>query len=818
MSPNNQHRNGVEASESRVDSLNQSWADQTVFTDKYIYSEEQIRIFKNIWVPVCHESELPEPYDFRTSSIANENIIICRAPDGKINALLNVCPHRGMLIERRPQGSFMEGQASGNPKRITCMFHAWQFDMRGNCVYVAREKEGYQDRFCKDDAGLRRLRCEVNYGGLVWVNMSDQPPIMLEDWVGEAFEPVRKAINFEPLEVFHYHKTIVDKNYKLNNDERIKFKEQHPDFNYKETNGENFTSPPTLSLLNFGHAVMQTKQQESKSLPSTDLCFPCLKPGQSFNVELFPGFSFTIDGPVLNVSTITPLSESEVLLEHRGFAPKSDSVHDRKKRTDHYNSRWGPFKLGQIDNFQATSESDATNSRFLNHYRDEWSRWMDQHPDSQNRLVDAENPLKRPEQKEESAGLTSPHIVIVGASHAGIAFGDKLRKNGFEGQITMFDRQVGGPMERPPLSKGFLLGGGETVESKSLLRQKKWYKTQKIKLKTQSNVEHIDLDKKTVTVNQGDKIHFDKLVIASGAIPRELPATEGMGNTFTLRQPSDANAIRQTANNSDSVVIIGGGYIGLEVAASLNQKGMTVTVIEAADRILARVASKPLADHLTELHDSNGVSIVTGVGVQDINQEDGIFESVTLANGQTIKGDMLITGIGVLPDSKLAADAGLETLREGSGPILVDDMMQTSHKDVMAIGDVALRRSQTMAVESVHNAQETAAVAASTITGVAPPIIQTPWFWSDQYDAKLQSVGIVPVLDEEAYQVTRLGKRDGGVSFWTYKGTELIAVEVVNDPATYMEARQCLETQQSPDPNQISNPLFSPIDSGGARS
>jgi NADPH-dependent 2,4-dienoyl-CoA reductase/sulfur reductase-like enzyme len=145
-------------------------------------------------------------------------------------------------------------------------------------------------------------------------------------------------------------------------------------------------------------------------------------------------------------------------------------------------------------------------------------------------------------------------------------------------------------------------------------------------------------------------------------------------------------------------------------------------------------------------------------------------------------------------------------------------MMQTSHKDVMAIGDVALRRSQTMAVESVHNAQETAAVAASTITGVAPPIIQTPWFWSDQYDAKLQSVGIVPVLDEEAYQVTRLGKRDGGVSFWTYKGTELIAVEVVNDPATYMEARQCLETQQSPDPNQISNPLFSPIDSGGARS
>jgi NADPH-dependent 2,4-dienoyl-CoA reductase/sulfur reductase-like enzyme len=191
---------------------------------------------------------------------------------------------------------------------------------------------------------------------------------------------------------------------------------------------------------------------------------------------------------------------------------------------------------------------------------------------------------------------------------------------------------------------------------------------------------------------------------------------------------------------------------------------------------------------------------------------------VTLADGQIIKGDMLITGIGVFPDSQIAVDAGLETLREDGGPILVDDMMQTSHVDVLAIGDVALKRSQAMAVESVHNAQETAAVAASTVTGVAPPVIQTPWFWSDQYDAKLQSVGIVPVLDEQAYQVTRPGKREGGISFWTYKGEELIAVEVINDPATYMEARQCLDTKQSPDPNQISDRLFSPVDSGGARS
>ena len=145
-----------------------------------------------------------------------------------------------------------------------------------------------------------------------------------------------------------------------------------------------------------------------------------------------------------------------------------------------------------------------------------------------------------------------------------------------------------------------------------------------------------------------------------------------MGNAFTLRQPSDANAIRQAANNSDTVVIIGGGYIGLEVAASLRKKGMVVTVIEAANRILARVASEPLAYRLTKLHEDNGVQVFTGVGVDSINAEDGIFDSVTLTSGQKIVGDMLITGIGVFPDSKLAAEAGIETQRKDGGAILVD--------------------------------------------------------------------------------------------------------------------------------------------------
>ena len=254
------------------------------------FIEEQTRIFKNSWVPVCHESELPEPYDFRTSSIGNENVIICRAPDRKINALLNVCPHRGMLIERRPQGSFLEGQASGNPKRITCMFHAWQFDMRGNCVYVAREKEGYQDRFCKDDAGLRRLRCEVNFGGFVWVNMNDQPAVFLEEWVGEAFSSIQPQISAEPLEVVHYHKEVVETGYReLMTDSLCAIR-----------------SDVDAALFDYGHLVTRQGSADSHDAKQSKT-FPSPEAASSTSVRIFPGFAFNLDGPPLNLSTITKL-------------------------------------------------------------------------------------------------------------------------------------------------------------------------------------------------------------------------------------------------------------------------------------------------------------------------------------------------------------------------------------------------------------------------------------------------------------------------------------------------------------------------------
>ena len=768
---------------------------------KQIFIKEQQNIFKNSWVPVCHESELPEPYDFRTSSIGIDNILVCRAPDGKVNALLNVCPHRAMLIERRPRGSFLEGQASGNPKRITCMFHAWQFDMRGNCVYVAREKEGYQDRFCKDDAGLRRLRCSVNFGGFVWVNMNDQPVATLEEWVGDAFVSMKEQINSTPLEVVHYRKEFIETELKtelLKVSENVDIRSKH-------------------SLFKFGHFMTEDSEPVEGPNEKTN-AFPGPNAMQSIRVNLFPGFSFHLDGPTLNVSTITPVNQNRIMVEHKSLAPQGESETERNIRSRFYNAKFGPFRAMEQDEPKAEAQNEEKKQILVNHMLHEWSRWMDQHPDGESRLSDLASRRRRNAILDKDEDLIGPKVVVIGASHAGIAFADKLRKNGFTGKVAIFDRQVGGPMERPPLSKGFLLGGGETVETKSLLRQKRWYKTNKVRLNTQTNVSAIDIESKTVTVNDGDVVKYDTLVIASGAVPRELPETVGMGNAFTLRQPADANAIRQAANNADSVVIIGGGYIGLEVAASLRKKGMSVTVVEAASRILARVASQPLADHLLQLHRDNGVTVLTNIGVDKINKQDGSFDNVILSNGEKIKADMLITGIGVFPDSKLAAEAGIETQRADGGAILVDEMMRTSDDDVYAIGDVAIRRDQSHAVESVHNAQETASIAAAAITETVAPTIQTPWFWSDQYDTKLQSVGIVPVQDKEVYQVVRASKRDRGISFWSYRGSELVAVEVVNDPATYMEARQCLDTNQSPDPNQISSVLYSPIDSGGGRS
>lgn len=380
------------------------WVDSRVYTDSDIFEEEIEKIFKNTWIPVCHESELPKPYDFRTSSIGREPIIVARGPDKQIRAFLNVCPHRAMIVERRPSGSFYEGQPSGNPKRMTCMFHGWQFDMGGSCVYVSREKEGYQDRLCKDDVGLRRLRCEVKFGGFIWVNLNDKAQD-LESWAGKPFEVMRKAIDTEPLEVFHYHKAIVNTNYKLWHDTNCEFYHDFMHYHNRVTGFNEAYFARKNEAFENGHITVgsfEVKYDKYEGFENRgELSFPDTPPNQWYMIDLFPGVNFNLRGSALRVDVMTPLGPNKTMIEYRGLGLKSDSKADRTSRINHHNSIWGPFGrnlhedlvgvVGQGSTMQPGTEprhvlhgrhenQTIHDENGMRHYYSEWGRWLNRLP------------------------------------------------------------------------------------------------------------------------------------------------------------------------------------------------------------------------------------------------------------------------------------------------------------------------------------------------------------------------------------------------------------------------------------------------------
>ena len=402
------------------------------------------------------------------------------------------------------------------------------------------------------------------------------------------------------------------------------------------------------------------------------------------------------------------------------------------------------------------------------------------------------------------------NIVVIGASHAGVAFADAMRSNGYGGALTMIDAVPGLPVERPPLSKAFLASDAAN-DAKFLLRKADWYDAQNIQLITGSVVTGVDADAQMILLKDGASLSYDRLVLATGATPRMLPNAVGLDNVFVVRSPDDARALRAALSSAQKAVVIGGGYIGLEAAASLRKGGMDVDVIEAADRLLARVASTDISAFFADLHAANGVRLHIGVGVAEILSAEGAFSGVTMADGTQIEADLLIVGIGVAPDIALAQMAGVEC----SDAILVDAQMTTSVETIYAIGDGALAADiapmvagRPLRVESVHNAQDSAARAAAAINGHAPPAWQAPWFWSEQYDVRLQSAGIVPPAGADTHQVVRPGKREGGLSVWSFAGDQLEAIESVRDPAGYMVGKKCLDMGHHPTPAQVADMDF----------
>ena len=396
-------------------------------------------------------------------------------------------------------------------------------------------------------------------------------------------------------------------------------------------------------------------------------------------------------------------------------------------------------------------------------------------------------------------------VIVIGASHAGIAFVDAMRRHGFEGSLTMIDRLAGLPLERPPLSKTFLLAADDEDDSFAF-RAPDWFTSRQITLIGGRDVVGLDADSRHLTLDNGDRLVYDRLVLATGATPRALVDTAGMRGVFMLRDPGDARRLRAAARTARAALVIGGGYIGLEVAASLTKAGKAVTVIEAAPRLLARVASPPISAFFEDRHTDAGVDVITGMSVTDINHQNGEFAGATLENGRQIDADMLVVGIGVVPNTDLAAQAGL-TIANG---IVTDSNMQTGHPDIYAIGDGARDDStgRDMRIESVHNAQQHAERAAAAMTGNDMPRHQAPWFWSDQYDVKLQSAGVLPAGQSDLNHVQRAGRRAGGFSVWSFAGDDLVAVEAVGDPAAYVLGKTCLESGRAPTASQLADAAF----------
>lgn len=379
-------------------------------------------------------------------------------------------------------------------------------------------------------------------------------------------------------------------------------------------------------------------------------------------------------------------------------------------------------------------------------------------------------------------------VIIIGASHAAAQTSVSLRQGGWDGDITVVGDEAVLPYNRPPLSKDFL-SGNKSI-SDILIRPAESYATANIDMKLGVRVGAINRNEKTILTEDGETLAYSKLVLTTGARIRRLPVPgEGLKNVFYLRDTQDVLAIKKKAETAKSVLIIGGGYIGLETAASLRKQGLEVTVIEAMPRILQRVTAPVMSEFYRRVHRKEGVEILENVVASEIKEVCEGLEVLTSCN-QNFKADMVIIGIGVVPNVELAEAAGLKI---GNG-IEVNEFCLTSDPDIYAAGDVTWHYNPIykshVRLESVPNATEQGKVIAAHINSAPKSYHSLPWFWSDQFDLKLQIAGLSTGFDD----VVIRGDIDSDRSFAAYyfKGDKFIAVDAVNAPRDFMFGKMSL--------------------------
>ena len=384
-------------------------------------------------------------------------------------------------------------------------------------------------------------------------------------------------------------------------------------------------------------------------------------------------------------------------------------------------------------------------------------------------------------------------IVIVGGGQAAASTAAKLRSLGYLGDIILLGEEPVAPYQRPPLSKAYLLG--DMPLERLTLRGEDFWEEHQITLRLGTRVEAIDAAQKQVRFGS-EQLSYDDLVICTGAPPRHLPADMGgaLEGVYTVRRLADVDRMKAEFRAGARLVVIGGGYIGLEAAAVARKLGLEVTLVEAAPRILGRVAAEATADAIRDLHQRNGVTIVEGTGITALRGETRV-RSVELADGRSFAADFVIVGIGVTPAAELAEAAGLEI----ANGIAVNDLGQTSDPHIWAAGDCAsiLLHGVRSRIESVGNAIDMGELVAENILGAGKAYVPKPWFWSDQFDTKLQIAGLNTGYDET---VTRQGE---GTSIWYFRGGALIAVDALNDPRAYMVGKRLIEGGKAVTPAQI---------------
>ncbi|MGE4612243.1 MAG: FAD-dependent oxidoreductase [Paracoccaceae bacterium] len=387
-------------------------------------------------------------------------------------------------------------------------------------------------------------------------------------------------------------------------------------------------------------------------------------------------------------------------------------------------------------------------------------------------------------------------IIVIGAGQAGSSLVAKLRALGFGGPITLIGAEPVPPYQRPPLSKKYMLG--EMDVERLFLRPEVFYADQNISLRLGIQVNAIDRTAKTVTLDNDEVLAYDQLALTTGSDPIQLPPSIGgnLKGVYTVRTLADADAMAADFVKGKRALIVGGGYIGLEAAAVAVTRGVHVILVEMAERILQRVAAPETSDYFRTLHTTRGVDLREGVGLASLNGDDGQVSSATLSDGTELKIDFAVVGVGIRPSTSLAENIGL-TIENG---IKVDGLGRTSDPAIFAAGDCASfpHQSARIRLESVPNAIEQAEATAAAMLGAEVEYRAKPWFWSDQYDVKLQIAGLNTGYDRVISRIS-----DKAASFWYFNGTELLAVDAMNDPRAYMVGKRLIEAGRSPDPAAV---------------